>query len=286
MATDSSTVSPWFLAYYVYFSLFSLWYFPYVVGNFSAGSFFGPYYCARYGRAENSFTCMVGATTGKKLPPTMLRFGTRRLFSTGRSLKVQQLPPPTHFSNQPPTHFTNIPSPSPISSSSHTAHHENQQAPTTSPSTSLSSSKHLRELTILLTIITLSFLTVDNYINRIKLEKLINETTAINLKTLKTQQVNFNAAQKRKNLQIISERRDNMKKFTKMGLHIAMLRKQLTELGHDPAGIENVLAEYEKSIKVNSSVNNVIDQVLYLSDDSNLKEYYPSIHEYEKAGGK
>ncbi|CAH2351541.1 hypothetical protein CLIB1423_04S00342 [[Candida] railenensis] len=216
----------------------------------------------------------------------MLRFGTRRLFSTGGRLKVQQVPPPTHFSNQPPTHFNNITTSSPISPANHTVNLENQQSPTTSPSTSSSSSKHLRELTILFTIITLSFLTVDNYINRIKLEKLINETTMINIKTLKTQQVNFNAAQKRKNLQIIGERRDNMKKFTKMGLHIAMLRKQLIELGHDPAAIENVLAEYEKNVKVNSSVNNVIDQVLYLSDDSNLKEYYPSIHEYEKAGGK
>lgn len=140
----------------------------------------------------------------------------------------------------------------------------------------------LRELAVLLTMLTLSFFAVDNYINRIKLEKMINEATIINFKTLKVQQANFNTAQKRKNLQIISERRDNAKKFARMGLHIALLREQLIELGHNPVDINTVLQEYEKNVRVNTSLANVNDQAVYLVDDSRLKEHFPSIHDYEK----
>lgn len=191
-----------------------------------------------------------------------LNYSSRLLARPPLSLQPL-LPPPSHFLQPPPAHFSGA-------------------ALEPTPPTSGGSVGSLRELAVLLTMLTLSFFAVDNYINRIKLEKMINEATIINFKTLKVQQANFNTAQKRKNLQIISERRENAKTFARMGLHIALLREQLIELGHSPVDIDTVLQEYEKTVKVNTSLANVNDQVVYLVDNSRLKEHFPSIHDYEK----
>lgn len=189
--------------------------------------------------------------------------GFRRLFSSGRTPKSSHIPPPAHFSNHlpnishPPTHFGNPSSPTNNSSTGLQNHRP-----------AINNGKPVRELSVLLTMMVLSYLAIDNYWNRVKLEKLLNETTIINIKTLKLQQANYTTAQKRKNLLVIGERRENNKKFTKMGVHIALLRKQLIDLGHNPVDIDSALKEYEKTVKVNTSVNNVTDQILYIGDQS------------------
>lgn len=129
---------------------------------------------------------------------------------------------------------------------------------------------------------TLGYLAIDNYTNRIKLEKVATETTAINLKTLQLQQQNFLNARKQQDLNLLEERRDMAKRCFKMSLHIAMLRKQLQDLGVQPADIDSAVLEFEKSVKVNNSIQNVTGNVLWLDDSSPLTGFIPDYREYDR----
>ncbi|CAK7914066.1 hypothetical protein CAAN3_15S02916 [[Candida] anglica] len=188
----------------------------------------------------------------------MLSLHSRRLFSSFRTLKNQV--PPTHFSDSNPTRYT------PPKTHFHDQHIESKQLP--EDSSHNTNEKPIKELTVLLTMVTLSFFAIDNYLNRIKAEKHVNETVMINLNTLKSQQVNFNNLNKRKNLQILAERKENNKKLAKMAVHIALLRKQLKEAGHDPVSIEYVLQQFDTQVNVSTSITNVTDQVHYVKDTS------------------
>ena len=180
---------------------------------------------------------------------------------------------------QPPSHFTKgakvPPSYDEITVSDH------QQPPATTPP-SPKNDVSLRELTLLVAMFTLGYIAVDNYVNRMKLEKLNSETTAVNLKTLQVQQANFLQARKKKDLQMLQERKDNQKRNFKMALHVAFLRHQLIQLGHDPIAIDKVINEYEKSVKIDNSLKNVTGQSLWINDDSELKNYLPDVHDYDK----
>ena len=167
-------------------------------------------------------------------------------------------------------HTTNIPSlssslPSSSSSSSSTS-------PSTSPS-SLNSHPHensIREITGLLAMFALAYIAIDNYTERMKLEKLHTETTAINLKALQVQQLNYQKERKKKDLQLLQERRELAKRNFKMALHIAMLRKQLLDAGMDPISLDASIAEFEKSVKADNSIKNVTGQYLWLDDSSGM----------------
>ncbi|KAK6201062.1 uncharacterized protein RJT21DRAFT_31353 [Scheffersomyces amazonensis] len=190
---------------------------------------------------------------------------------------------PTNSNSAPPSHFTNPYEP-PLtylqqSPSSHENHQQLQQSHVSSssqtvpPSVGSSSNDKgntLKEMTSLIGMCILAYLAIDNYTNRIKLEKLTTETTAINLKTLQIQQTNFLNARKKRDLQILQERRDNDKRNFKMSLHIALLRKQLIELGVDPADIEVAIKEFEKNVKADNSIKNVSGQSLWLDDNSRM----------------
>lgn len=180
------------------------------------------------------------------------------------------LPPPSHFSNPgeiPNTYNSKTTlidqhQTSPVSS-------QNSQTPSTlPPPTSSDRSSPLKEITTLLAMGTLGYLAIDNYLNRVKLEKLANETTAINLKALQIQQTNFLNARKVRDLQVLQERRDYAKRDFKMGLHIAILRQQLADLGVEPIDIETAIKEFEKNVRADNSVKNVSGQTLWLVDNS------------------
>ena len=87
---------------------------------------------------------------------------------------------------------------------------------------------------------------IDNYTERIRLEKLHNETSAINLKALQIQQLNHQREKKQKDLTLLQERREIAKRDFKMSLHIAMLRKQLMDLGVSPIELDLAIKEFEK----------------------------------------
>lgn len=126
----------------------------------------------------------------------------------------------------------------------------------------------IKEFTSLIALCILGYFAVDNYVNRIKLERLNQETTAINLKTLQIQQANFLNAKKQKDLQILLERKDHDKRCFKMSLHIALLRKQLIELGVEPAKVEEAVKEFERSVKMDNSLKNISGQTLWIDDNS------------------
>lgn len=126
----------------------------------------------------------------------------------------------------------------------------------------------IKEFTSLIALCILGYFAVDNYVNRIKLERLNQETTAINLKTLQIQQANFMNARKQKDLQILLERKDHDKRCFKMSLHIALLRKQLIELGVEPAQVNDAVREFERSVKMDNSLKNISGQTLWIDDNS------------------
>ena len=73
---------------------------------------------------------------------------------------------------------------------------------------------------------------------------------------------------RKRDLQILQERKDQDKRNFKMGLHIAFLRKQLVDLGADPVDIETAIKEFEKSVRADNSIKNVSGQSLWLDDKS------------------
>lgn len=144
--------------------------------------------------------------------------------------------------------------------------------------------RSFKDLLSLLAMVALAYLAIDNYTDRVKIEKLNTETTAINLKTLQLQQQNFLNARKQQELKLLRERMDVSKRCYKMALHIALLRKQLEDLGVEAADINVVLLEFEKNVRVNNSVQNLTGQAIWLADDSNLNGYIPDYREYDKKG--
>ncbi|RLV85856.1 hypothetical protein JA9_001583 [Meyerozyma sp. JA9] len=131
-----------------------------------------------------------------------------------------------------------------------------------------SSESSLKELSSILAMCALAYIAIDNYNNRIRLEKLNNDSNAINLKTLQLQQANFLNAKKKQDMVMIEERKETNRRNFKMALHIALLRKQLKEAGIEPLGIEDATREYESSVRADSSVKHVSGQVLWLDDSS------------------
>lgn len=219
------------------------------------------------------------------------RVSQLRLISRLLSTKWYQPPPPSHFSNPselpsayPPQSFQQPSNPPPQTIPTHgqpstQGPHSpslsqpslNQASGTSRDGTSGGDTfNHFRELSSLLAMAALAYFAVDNYTERLKLEKLHAETTAINLKALQIQQANFSANSKTRDLQILQERKENAKRSFKMSLHIALLRKQLIELGYDPIELEAAIKEFEKNVRADNSSKNVMAQFLWLDDSSGM----------------
>lgn len=207
-----------------------------------------------------------------------------------RALQV----PPSHFSSGAPPDFSqlnlyqsssqqdgiqyNVPQ-APAQAQ---APHQASQAPVNHRQDNHRDERPIKEFTTLVGMLTLGYLAVDNYLNRIRLEKLNNESTAINLKTLQIQQANFVQARRKHDLQLLQERKENQKTQFKLSIHIALLRKQMIEKGLTPIEIEDALNEFEKSVRIDNSIKNISGQQLWLDSRSELKEFLPDIHDYDK----
>ncbi|KAI5953943.1 creD [Candida margitis] len=200
----------------------------------------------------------------------------------------------TSSRNRPPSHFSSgeIPQTYNINSTT-TGHSSPPPTPTTTatsppsstlqqPSTSNNHEGSIREVTGLLAMFALAYLAIDNYTERIKIEKLHHDTTAINLKALQVQQLNHAQERKKRDLVMLQERREVAKRDFKMGLHIAMLRKQLLDAGMKPVDLDDSIKEFEKSVKADNSIKNVTGQYLWLDDKSEFKPYLPDTMEYDK----
>ncbi|EGV62698.1 hypothetical protein PSN45_000611 [Yamadazyma tenuis] len=189
--------------------------------------------------------------------------------------------PPTHFSSKhAPPNYNEL-------SNSNSIEVEVQRAPETQErQKEHEGDKPIREFSSLLAMMTLGYFAVDNYLNRVKLEKLNNESTSINLKTLQIQQANFAQERRKKDLQLLQERKETQRQLFKLSVHIAMLRKQLADQGYDPVNIDQALKEFEDSVKIDNSIKNISGQVLWLDKTSDLRRYLPDIHDYEKKSSK
>ncbi|GEQ69133.1 hypothetical protein JCM33374_g2804 [Metschnikowia sp. JCM 33374] len=140
----------------------------------------------------------------------------------------------------------------------------------------------LKDFASLLAMVTLAYFAVDNYQGRVKAEKINQETTAINLKTLQIQQQNFLKARKQQDIRALKERVDVSKRCFKMSMHIALLRKQLLDLGVDPKDIPEVSEEFDKHARVSNSVQNLTGNAIWLTDDSEYKGLMPDYREYDR----
>lgn len=134
----------------------------------------------------------------------------------------------------------------------------------------------------ILAMVTLVYFAVDNYQGRLKVEKMNEEITAINRKTLQIQQQNYLKARKQQDLRALKERVEVSKRCFKMSMHIAILRKQLLDLGVDPKDIPEVSEEFEKNTKISNSVQNLTGTAMWLTDDSEYKGLMPDFREYDR----
>lgn len=95
-------------------------------------------------------------------------------------------------------------------------------------------------------------------------------------------QMSFNNARKKREIQILNERKNFQKREMKMALHVALLRKQLQEAGVQPVDINEAIAEFERNVKMENSLANVTGASLWIVDDADIKSYVPSSHEYDR----
>lgn len=187
--------------------------------------------------------------------------------------------PPSHFSNP-----ASVPSQFGVRAESQEPSHPIPTTQTYDQENEQTRERPLREVTSLLAMFVLGYLAIDNYTNRIRLEKLATETTAINLKTLQLQQQNFLNSRKQQELQILEERRNVAKRAFKMSLHIAMLRKQLSDLAVEPVDVDAAIKEFEKTVKISNSIQNVTGHAMWMEESSPLVPFRPDYREYDAKG--
>lgn len=152
--------------------------------------------------------------------------------------------PPTYFSD----HLSS--GPAPVFNDPSSTSQSSSFTPTTPPvssafqsqssqsqsSQSSQSSKlnSFRDLSVILSIVTLAYFAIDNYRVRVTLESKILEQSMNHMKSLAITQNNFNNQRRKRETQVLNERRNAQKREMKMVYHISMLRKQLIDAGLTP----------------------------------------------------
>lgn len=154
-------------------------------------------------------------------------------------------------------------------------------APFTQSVQSSLSRKPFLEIGIIISLGALSYFAIDNYNERMKLESKLNNQVIKSQQMQKVYLKQMNAQRKKRELQILNERKSGLQRQMKMALHIAMLRKQLVDLDQEPVSIETIQQEYTKSIKMENSISNVSGTALWITDDSTYKAYLPNAREYD-----
>ncbi|ODV94172.1 hypothetical protein PACTADRAFT_51055, partial [Pachysolen tannophilus NRRL Y-2460] len=127
-----------------------------------------------------------------------------------------------------------------------------------------SQASSLKNLASGLALLALIYFAVDNYQMSKQLRLEIFENNIKNLKNIQLLQQNFNNYQRKRELQILQERKKLMQRELKMSFHIAVLRKQLIDHGIDPVEVDTAIAQFEKNVKVENSVSNVTGQSFWV----------------------
>lgn len=92
----------------------------------------------------------------------------------------------------------------------------------------------VKDLTMIVSILTLAYFGIDSYRLRVESEQKHKELSLKHIKSIATQQNNFNNYRKKRELQMVNERKNTQKREMKMVYHISMLRKQLIDAGLKP----------------------------------------------------
>ena len=132
--------------------------------------------------------------------------------------------------------------------------------------------KPFLELATVISVLALSFFAIDNYRARLMLEIKLEEQTLLarQAQDLITRQTS--AQRKKRELQILNERKLVQTRQMKVALHVAMLRKQLLDAGVDPVTIQDAVQEYHRTVKMENSISNVSGTRLWVTDDSPSKQ--------------
>lgn len=178
-----------------------------------------------------------------------------RAIMLSRMAKKSPFPQPysiqfTRFkTTAPPTYFGDHlqSGPTPVFSDSSSVSQSSSFSPTTPPITSIPQSQSsqsqssqssklnsFRDLSVILSIVTLAYFAIDNYRVRVALESKVLEQAMNQMKSLAIAQNNFNTQRRKRETQVLNERRNAQKREMKMVYHISMLRKQLIDAGLTP----------------------------------------------------
>lgn len=145
--------------------------------------------------------------------------------------------------------------------------------------------KPFLEIALVIGVGALTYFAIDNYNERIKLESKLNNHIVKSQQMQEVYLKQMNAQRKKRELQILNERKSTLQRQMKMALHIAMLRKQLADLGQEPVSISTIQQEYANSVKMENSISNVSGTALWIADNSELKSYLPNAREYDEEKG-
>lgn len=141
--------------------------------------------------------------------------------------------------------------------------------------------KPILEFAMVISVVTLCFFAVDNY--RIRAQ-LTGELQSHQLKSREQQEFfarQVSAARKKRELQVLNERKLHQVREMKLSLHVAMLRRQLQDAGNEPISVQDVLQEYHNTVKMENSISNVSGTSLWLQSPE-LKAYLPNVREYNE----
>ncbi|QLL31037.1 hypothetical protein HG536_0A08520 [Torulaspora globosa] len=177
--------------------------------------------------------------------------------------------PRCNTARPPPSYFT------------HDSGHHAAQTPSSGPG---NRSRSLTDIAMVIAVGTLCFLAIDNYRARCELQAQVEQDR---IKLAETQEFltrQTNAARKKRELQILNERKTTKMREMKLALHVAMLRAQLQDHGIEPRSIDDCVHEYARSVKMDNSISNVSGTALWINDDNSLKGLIPSPKEYEERG--
>ncbi|GMM33405.1 hypothetical protein DASC09_007300 [Saccharomycopsis crataegensis] len=192
------------------------------------------------------------------------------------------------LSQYPPTYFSN-PSPAPKNMvGSSPLIPSNPASPshiTYSPASNMPTQRKLgfgKDVALCMAVFVLTYFAIDNYISRQALQTESFKNSMEHQKALTLAQLSFNNARKKREIQILNERKNFQKREMKMALHIALLRKQLEATGVKPVNINEAINEFEKNVKMENSLSNITGTSLWVVDDADIKSHLPSTHEYDK----
>ncbi|KAL6939272.1 hypothetical protein ACO0RG_003106 [Hanseniaspora osmophila] len=167
--------------------------------------------------------------------------------------KRNVITPPTYFSS--PAHSPNVP-----------LHHVppmrsgSQAEPQPRP--------RLLDISILFSVLSLSFFAVDNYRSRVELELELENFRLDSLNQKDFSKMELQGKFKKRELQILNERKNTQIKEMKMLLHIAMLKQQLEKNNiKDSITLQQVHEEFNKKIRMDNSLSNVSGVKLWIDSD-------------------